>query len=79
MNPTGNSARLAARSIMAHHFSSVLTGALGAAVAYLLFRGIADITSAIVIIGLALSLAIVIKPTWLQARGGTDASLPNST
>jgi predicted PurR-regulated permease PerM len=39
-----------------------LTGALGAAVAYLLFRGIADITSAIVIIGLALFLAIGLDP-----------------
>lgn len=39
-----------------------LTGALGVAVAYLLLRGLADITSVLIIIGLALFIAIGLKP-----------------
>src|SRR5580692_4823373 len=39
-----------------------LTGALGVAVAYVIARGIADITSVLVIIGLALFIAIGLKP-----------------
>jgi hypothetical protein len=39
-----------------------LTGALGVAIAYVLARGIADITSVLVIIGLALFIAIGLNP-----------------
>jgi len=39
-----------------------LTGALGVGVAYLLFRGLADVTSALVIVGLALFIAIGLNP-----------------
>lgn len=39
-----------------------LTGALGVAVAYVIARGIADITSVLVIIGLALFIAIGLNP-----------------
>src|SRR5579862_5773385 len=39
-----------------------LTGALGVAVAYVIARGIADITTVIVIIGLALFIAIGLNP-----------------
>jgi predicted PurR-regulated permease PerM len=39
-----------------------LTGALGVAVAYLLVRGLADVTSVLVIIGMALFIAIGLKP-----------------
>ncbi len=39
-----------------------LTGALGVAVAYLLARGLADVTSVLVIIGLALFIAIGLNP-----------------
>jgi hypothetical protein len=47
-----------------------LTGALGVGVAYLLFRGLADVTSALVIIGLALFIAIGLNPIieFLQSR-----------
>ena len=47
-----------------------LTGALGVGVAYLLFRGLADVTSALVIIGLALFIAIGLNPIveTLQSR-----------
>jgi predicted PurR-regulated permease PerM len=48
-----------------------LTGALGVAVAYVIARGIADITSVLVIIGLALFIAIGLKPIvdFLIGRG----------
>jgi predicted PurR-regulated permease PerM len=48
-----------------------LTGALGVAVAYVLVRGIADVTSVLVIIGLALFIAIGLNPIleFLTARG----------
>ena len=52
-----------------------LTGALGVGVAYLLFRGLADVTSALVIIGLALFIAIGLNPiveflqSWSLPRG----------
>jgi predicted PurR-regulated permease PerM len=48
-----------------------LTGALGVAVAYVLVRGIADVTSVLVIIGLALFIAIGLNPIleFLIARG----------
>ncbi len=39
-----------------------LTGALGVGVAYLLFRGLADVTSVLVIVGLALFIAIGLNP-----------------
>src|SRR6202012_5545608 len=39
-----------------------LTGALGVAVAYVIVRGIADITTVLVIIGLALFIAIGLNP-----------------
>jgi predicted PurR-regulated permease PerM len=39
-----------------------LTGALGVGVAYILFRGLADVTSALVIVGLALFIAIGLNP-----------------
>ena len=39
-----------------------LTGALGVGVAYLLFRGLADVTSALVIVGLALFIAVGLNP-----------------
>ena len=39
-----------------------LTGAFGVAVAYVIFRGIADITSVLVIVGLALFIAIGLNP-----------------
>ena len=39
-----------------------LTGALGVAVAYVLFRGIADIASVLIIVGLALFIAIGLNP-----------------
>src|SRR5579862_804220 len=39
-----------------------LTGALGVAVAYVIARGIADITTVLVIIGLALFIAIGLDP-----------------
>jgi predicted PurR-regulated permease PerM len=39
-----------------------LTGALGVGVAYILFRGVADVASAIVIVGLALFIAIGLNP-----------------
>ena len=47
-----------------------LTGALGVGVAYLLFRGLADVTSALVIIGLALFIAIGLNPIieFLESR-----------
>ena len=47
-----------------------LTGALGVGVAYLLFRGLADVTGALVIIGLALFIAIGLNPIveFLQSR-----------
>ena len=47
-----------------------LTGALGVGVAYLLFRGLAEVTSALVIIGLALFIAIGLNPIieFLQSR-----------
>jgi predicted PurR-regulated permease PerM len=48
-----------------------LTGALGVAVAYLIARGIADITSVLVIIGLSLFIAIGLNPIvdFLIGRG----------
>src|ERR1700689_4020601 len=48
-----------------------LTGAFGVAVAYVIVRGIADITSVLVIIGLALFIAIGLKPVvdFLIGRG----------
>jgi predicted PurR-regulated permease PerM len=48
-----------------------LTGALGVAVAYVMARGIADITSVLVIIGLALFIAIGLNPIleFLVERG----------
>jgi predicted PurR-regulated permease PerM len=48
-----------------------LTGALGVAVAYVIARGIADITSVLVVIGLALFIAIGLNPIleFLAARG----------
>ncbi len=39
-----------------------LTGALGAGLAYLLFRGLADVSSALAIVGLALFIAIGLNP-----------------
>ena len=47
-----------------------LTGALGAGVAYLLFRGLADVTSVLVIVGLALFIAIGLNPIieFLQSK-----------
>jgi predicted PurR-regulated permease PerM len=39
-----------------------LTGALGVAVAYLLFRGLSDVTSVLVIVGVALFIAIGLNP-----------------
>jgi predicted PurR-regulated permease PerM len=39
-----------------------LTGAFGVAVAYVIFRGIADITSVLIIVGLALFIAIGLNP-----------------
>jgi len=39
-----------------------LTGALGVAVAYILFRGLTDVTGALVIVGLALFIAIGLNP-----------------
>ena len=39
-----------------------LTGALGVGVAYLLFRGLADVTSVLVIVGVALFIAIGLNP-----------------
>ena len=39
-----------------------LTGALGVGIAYILFRGLADVTSALVIVGLALFIAIGLNP-----------------
>src|SRR5277367_1132945 len=39
-----------------------LTGAFGVAVAYVIVRGIADITTVLVIIGLALFIAIGLNP-----------------
>lgn len=39
-----------------------LTGALGVGVAYLFFRGLADVTSALVIVGLALFIAVGLNP-----------------
>jgi len=48
-----------------------LTGALGVAVAYVIARGIADISSVLVIIGLSLFIAIGLDPilTFLTTRG----------
>src|ERR1019366_10758877 len=48
-----------------------LTGALGVAVAYVLARGIADISSVLVIIGLALFIAVGLDPifVFLMNRG----------
>jgi predicted PurR-regulated permease PerM len=48
-----------------------LTGALGVAVAYVIARGIADITSVLVVIGLALFIAVGLNPVldFLVARG----------
>jgi predicted PurR-regulated permease PerM len=48
-----------------------LTGALGVAMAYVLFRGVADISSVLVIIGLALFLAVGLDPVlvFLVNRG----------
>ncbi len=48
-----------------------LTGALGVAVAYVLVRGVTDITSVLVIIGLALFLAVGLNPilTFLIEHG----------
>jgi predicted PurR-regulated permease PerM len=45
-----------------HPFFVGLSGALGVAVAYVLFRGIADITGVLVIVGLALFIAIGLNP-----------------
>ena len=45
-----------------HPFFVGLSGAFGVAVAYVLFRGIADITSVLVIVGLALFIAIGLNP-----------------
>ena len=39
-----------------------LTGALGVGVAYLIFRGLSDVTSALVIVGVALFIAIGLNP-----------------
>jgi predicted PurR-regulated permease PerM len=39
-----------------------LTGALGVGVAYLLFRGLSDVTTALVIVGMALFIAIGLNP-----------------
>ncbi len=39
-----------------------LTGGLGIGVAYILFRGLADVTSALVIVGLALFIAVGLNP-----------------
>ena len=39
-----------------------LTGALGVGVAYLLFRGLSDVTSVLVIVGVALFIAIGLNP-----------------
>jgi predicted PurR-regulated permease PerM len=39
-----------------------LTGALGVGVAYILFRGLADVASALVIVGLSLFIAIGLNP-----------------
>jgi predicted PurR-regulated permease PerM len=48
-----------------------LTGALGVGVAYVLFRGVADISSVLVIIGLALFIAVGLDPilVFLVNRG----------
>src|SRR5271165_3814627 len=48
-----------------------LTGALGVAVAYVLARGIADVTTVLVLIGLALFIAIGLNPIldFLTSRG----------
>ena len=53
-----------------HPFFVGLSGALGVAVAYVLFRGIADVTSVLVIVGLALFIAIGLNPiiTFLTAH-----------
>jgi predicted PurR-regulated permease PerM len=47
------------------------TGALGVAVAYVIVRGIADVASVLVVIGLALFIAVGLDPiiTWLVKRG----------
>ncbi len=45
-----------------HPFFIGLAGAFGVAVAYIMFRGIADITSVLVIVGLALFIAIGLNP-----------------
>ena len=45
-----------------HPFFVGLFGAFGVAVAYVLFRGVADITSVLVIVGLALFIAIGLNP-----------------
>ena len=47
-----------------------LTGALGVGVAYLLFRGLADVASVLVVVGLALFIAIGLNPIieFLQSR-----------
>jgi predicted PurR-regulated permease PerM len=47
-----------------------LTGALGVGVAYLLFRGLSDITSALVVVGVALFIAIGLNPIieFLQSK-----------
>jgi hypothetical protein len=48
-----------------------LTGALGVGVAYVLFRGVADISSVLVIFGLALFIAVGLDPilVFLVNRG----------
>jgi predicted PurR-regulated permease PerM len=53
-----------------HPFFVGLSGAFGVAVAYTVFRGIADITSVLVIVGLALFIAIGLNPIidFLTAR-----------
>ena len=53
-----------------HPFFVGLSGALGVAVAYVLFRAVADITGVLVIVGLALFIAIGLNPiiTFLTAH-----------
>ena len=57
-----------------------LTGALGVAIAYVMFRGMADISSVLVIIGLALFIAVGLDPILVVlVNRGSGAASPSAS
>ncbi len=54
-------------------------GALGVAVAYVIFRGIAQIADVLVIVGLALFIAIGLNPVLEWLTGLVSAGSPRSS